>query len=69
MRLACNSGIVAGMGALDYSTVFRMAVLDLSAEPTPANLRRYLAASRLLDRRHHAKESSDADSDKRASDR
>jgi hypothetical protein len=38
------------MGALDGSTAFRKAVLDLSAEPTPVNVRRYLAASRLLER-------------------
>jgi hypothetical protein len=29
--------------------LFREAVLELSDEPTPRNLRRYLAASRLLD--------------------
>jgi len=38
------------MGAVDRTTVFRRAVLDLSEEPTPVNVRRYLAASRLLDR-------------------
>jgi hypothetical protein len=68
MRPASRSSIVVGMGALDYSTVFRRAVLDLSAEPTTVNVRRYLAASRLLDRRHRAKESADAESGKRASD-
>jgi len=50
MRQASSSGIVAGIDALDRSSVFRRAVLDLSAEPTPVNVRRYLAASRLLDR-------------------
>jgi hypothetical protein len=33
----------------DRHAVFRKAVLDLSDEPTPVNIRRYLAASRLLD--------------------
>jgi hypothetical protein len=50
MRAASSSGIVRDMGAVDRSTVFRRAVLDLSEEPTPVNVRRYLAASRLLDR-------------------
>ena len=50
MRSAGGSGIVNGMGALDGSIAFRKAVLDLSAEPTPVNVRRYLAASRLLER-------------------
>ena len=30
-------------------TMFREAVLDLAEEPTPVNVRRYLAASRMLD--------------------
>ena len=50
MRSASSSGIVNVMGALDGSTAFRKAVLDLSAEPTPVNVRRYLAASRLFER-------------------
>ena len=50
MRAASSSGIVRDMGAVDRSTVFRRAVLDLSEEPTPVNVRRYLAASRLLAR-------------------
>jgi hypothetical protein len=50
MRSAGGSGIVNVMGALDGSTAFRKAVLDLSAEPTPVNVQRYLAASRLLER-------------------
>jgi hypothetical protein len=29
---------------------FREAVLDLAAEPTPLNVQRYLAASRILER-------------------
>jgi hypothetical protein len=50
MRSEGSSGIVTFMAALEGSTAFRNAVLDLSAEPTPVNVRRYLAASRLLDR-------------------
>ena len=50
MRAASSSGIFRAMGAVDRSTVFRRAVLDLSEEPTPVNVRRYLAASRLLAR-------------------
>jgi hypothetical protein len=50
MRAASSCGIVRAMGAVDRSTVFRRAVLDLSEEPTPVNVRRYLAASRLLAR-------------------
>jgi hypothetical protein len=37
------------MGSVDLNAVFREAVHDLAAEPTPTNVRRYLAASRLLD--------------------
>jgi hypothetical protein len=36
------------MPPLDPKTAFREAVLDLAEEPTPLNVRRYLAASRLL---------------------
>jgi hypothetical protein len=50
MRVASGSGIVMSMGAVDRSTMFRRAVLDLSEEPTPVNVRRYLVASRLLAR-------------------
>ena len=50
MRTASSSGIVTAMGAVDRSTMFRRAVLDLSEEPTPVNVRRYLVASRLLAR-------------------
>jgi hypothetical protein len=49
-RSAGGSGIVNVMGARDGSNAFRKAVLDLSAEPTPVNVRRYLTASRLLER-------------------
>jgi hypothetical protein len=38
------------MQGFDRQAAFRMAVLDLSQEPTPTNVRRYLAASRLLER-------------------
>jgi hypothetical protein len=37
------------MRSLDRQAAFREAVLDLAAEATPTNVRRYLAASRLLD--------------------
>jgi hypothetical protein len=37
------------MQAFDRQAAFRIAVLDLSQEPTPTNVRRYLAASRLLE--------------------
>jgi hypothetical protein len=37
------------MRSLDPQTAFRQAVLDLAAEATHTNVRRYLAASRLLD--------------------
>lgn len=50
MRSEGSCGIVTFMAALAGPTAFRNAVLDLSAEPTPVNVRRYLAASRLLDR-------------------
>jgi hypothetical protein len=34
----------------DSHALFHETVHELAAEPTPANVRRYLAASRLLDR-------------------
>jgi hypothetical protein len=50
MRPGTRSGNVTVMAAVDRTSVFRRAVLDLSEEPTLVNVRRYLAASRLLDR-------------------
>jgi hypothetical protein len=44
---ACD--IVAPVPSPHLQATFREAVRDLSAEPTPTNVRRYLAASRLLD--------------------
>jgi hypothetical protein len=46
-EIACD--IVAPVRALDLQAAFREAVLDLAAEPTPTNVRRYLAASQLLE--------------------
>ncbi|MEP7336061.1 MAG: hypothetical protein ABI717_09805 [Actinomycetota bacterium] len=37
------------MQPFDLQAAFRDAVLDLSEEPTPVNVRRYLVASRLLE--------------------
>jgi hypothetical protein len=42
--------IVADMQLLNAHVTFREAVLDLAEEATPRNVRRYLAASLLLDR-------------------
>jgi hypothetical protein len=36
------------MPSFDLHAAFRVAVHDLAAEATPTNVRRYLAASRLL---------------------
>jgi hypothetical protein len=49
MTRATTCDIVAPMRLLDPYPAFRGAVHDLAAEPTPINVRRYLAASRLLD--------------------
>jgi hypothetical protein len=44
------SAIVGSMNVTRSYPLFREAVLDLAAEPTPVNVRRYLAASRILTR-------------------
>lgn len=48
MTDATRCDIVPTMQSLDRYAAFVEAVLDLSDEPTPTNLRRYSAASRLL---------------------
>ena len=41
--------MVLSMQPFDQHAAFQQAVLDLSDAPTPANVRRYLAASALLE--------------------
>jgi hypothetical protein len=40
-------------GSARRFAAFRRAVIDLNEEPTPLNVRRYLAASRLLEGQPH----------------
>jgi hypothetical protein len=49
MTGAAYSDIVKRMQTTNRQTAFHEAVLDLNEAPTPANVCRYLAASRLLE--------------------
>jgi hypothetical protein len=50
MTVPFGFATVAAMQPLDPRQVFRRAIHDLAEEPTPENVVRYLAASRLLER-------------------